>query len=156
MFDSCWQDTCTGFLLGGVGELDKNRRPNFYVVEKSMYRSLHKAPPFIRSTSQLNTAGHRLLRALLNNRQLVAYGIATAAAVTTTTSISAASTATTTIQLSLLLLVLFHLCGSMSPLSFGAWPSDHYFRSVCWFVCLSVCLFVQSFSHPSLIRFRSN
>ena len=23
-------------------------------------------------------------------------------------------------------------------------PSDHYFRSVCWFVCLSVCLFVCS------------
>jgi len=29
---------------------------------------------------------------------------------------------------------------------FGSWPSDHYFRSVCWFVCLSVCLFVQFFS----------
>jgi len=27
-------------------------------------------------------------------------------------------------------------------LSFGSRPSDHYFRSVCWFVCLSVCLFV--------------
>jgi len=26
----------------------------------------------------------------------------------------------------------------------GSWPSDHYFRSVCWF--LSVCLFVQFFS----------
>ena len=102
-------------MLGGVGELDKNRRPNFYVVEKSMYRSLHKAPPFIRSTSQVkNTAGHRLLRALLNNRQLVTYGIAIAAAVTTTTSISTAFTATTTIQLSLLLLVLFNLCGGMS------------------------------------------
>ena len=34
----------------------------------------------------------------------------------------------------------------------GSRPSDHYFRSVCWFVCL----FVQSFSQPSLIRFRSN
>jgi len=34
----------------------------------------------------------------------------------------------------------------------GSRPSDHYFRSV----CLSVCLFVQSFSQPSLIRFRSN
>ena len=21
----------------------------------------------------------------------------------------------------------------------GSWPSDHYFRSVCWFVCLFVC-----------------
>ena len=31
-------------------------------------------------------------------------------------------------------------------------PTDHYFRSVCWFACL----FVQSFSQPSLIRFRSN
>jgi len=35
---------------------------------------------------------------------------------------------------------------------FGSRPSDHYFRSVCWFVCL----FVQSFSQPSLIRFWSN
>jgi len=26
--------------------------------------------------------------------------------------------------------------------SVGSRPSDHYFRSVCWFVCLSVCLFV--------------
>ena len=34
----------------------------------------------------------------------------------------------------------------------GSRPSDHYFRSVCWFVCL----FVQSFSQPSLIRFWSN
>ena len=36
--------------------------------------------------------------------------------------------------------------------SFGSRPSDHYFGSV----CLSVCLFVQSFSQSSLIRFRSN
>jgi len=36
--------------------------------------------------------------------------------------------------------------------SIGSRPSDHYFRSVCWFVCL----FEQSFSQPSLIRFRSN
>ncbi|XP_043569185.1 V-type proton ATPase subunit F [Chiloscyllium plagiosum] len=28
------EDTCTGFLLGGIGELNKNRRPNFLVVEK--------------------------------------------------------------------------------------------------------------------------
>ena len=35
---------------------------------------------------------------------------------------------------------------------FGSRPSGHYFRSV----CLSVCLFVQSFSQLSLIRFRSN
>ncbi|CAL8095464.1 unnamed protein product [Calicophoron daubneyi] len=28
------EDTCTGFLLGGIGELDKNRRPNFFVVNK--------------------------------------------------------------------------------------------------------------------------
>ncbi|GAA40258.1 V-type proton ATPase subunit F [Clonorchis sinensis] len=28
------EDTCTGFLLGGIGELDKNRRPNFFAVDK--------------------------------------------------------------------------------------------------------------------------
>jgi len=38
----------------------------------------------------------------------------------------------------------------------GSRPSDHYFRSVCMFVCPSVCLFVQSFSQPSSIRFGSN
>ena len=27
----------------------------------------------------------------------------------------------------------------------GSRPSDHYFRSVCLFVCLSVCLFMQKF-----------
>ena len=34
----------------------------------------------------------------------------------------------------------------------GSRPSDHYFRSVCLFVCL----FAQSFSQPSSIRFGSN
>jgi len=35
-----------------------------------------------------------------------------------------------------------------SPQVIGSRPSDHYFRSV--------CLFVQSFSQPYFIRFRSN
>jgi len=29
------EDTCVGFLLGGIGELDKNRQPNFMVVDKN-------------------------------------------------------------------------------------------------------------------------
>jgi len=29
------EDTCTGFLLGGIGELNKSRQPNFLVVEKN-------------------------------------------------------------------------------------------------------------------------
>ena len=29
------EDTCVGFLLGGIGELNKNRQPNFLVVDKS-------------------------------------------------------------------------------------------------------------------------
>ncbi|CAI2726580.1 unnamed protein product [Schistosoma spindalis] len=29
------EDTCTGFLLSGTGEVDKNRRPNFFVVDKN-------------------------------------------------------------------------------------------------------------------------
>ena len=33
-----------------------------------------------------------------------------------------------------------HAVGHMTYI--GSRPSDHYFRSVCWFVCLSVCLFV--------------
>lgn len=29
------EDTCTGFLLGGIGELNKSRQPNFLVVDKN-------------------------------------------------------------------------------------------------------------------------
>eukprot|EP00096_Caligus_rogercresseyi_P010832 TRINITY_DN4067_c0_g1_i1.p1 TRINITY_DN4067_c0_g1~~TRINITY_DN4067_c0_g1_i1.p1 ORF type:complete len:123 (-),score=37.57 TRINITY_DN4067_c0_g1_i1:140-508(-) len=28
------EDTCVGFLLGGIGEMNKNRKPNFLVVDK--------------------------------------------------------------------------------------------------------------------------
>merc|ERR1712018_503936 len=28
------EDTCVGFLLGGIGEMNKNRHPNFMVVDK--------------------------------------------------------------------------------------------------------------------------
>ncbi|CAG0914610.1 unnamed protein product [Notodromas monacha] len=28
------EDTCVGFLLGGIGELNRNRQPNFLVVDK--------------------------------------------------------------------------------------------------------------------------
>ncbi|XP_040570569.1 V-type proton ATPase subunit F [Lepeophtheirus salmonis] len=28
------EDTCVGFLLGGIGEMNKNRKPNFMVVDK--------------------------------------------------------------------------------------------------------------------------
>jgi len=51
---------------------------------------------------------------------------------------------------------VLYIAAEALDLYIGSQPSDHYFRSVCWFVCLSVCLFVQSFSQPSLIRFRSN
>ncbi|XP_052804171.1 V-type proton ATPase subunit F-like [Mya arenaria] len=29
------EDTCTGFLLGGIGEINKKREPNFLVVGKN-------------------------------------------------------------------------------------------------------------------------
>jgi len=29
------EDTCVGFLLGGIGEINKNRQPNFFVVDKN-------------------------------------------------------------------------------------------------------------------------
>ena len=29
------EDTCTGFLLGGIGEINKARSPNFLVVDKN-------------------------------------------------------------------------------------------------------------------------
>ena len=29
------EDTCTGFLLGGIGEMNKARSPNFLVVDKN-------------------------------------------------------------------------------------------------------------------------
>ena len=34
------QDTCTGFLLGGVGEMNAKRQPNFLVVNKGIYHTL--------------------------------------------------------------------------------------------------------------------
>lgn len=36
------EDTCVGFLLGGVGEINKNRHPNFMVVDKSTYMTKQK------------------------------------------------------------------------------------------------------------------
>uniref|UniRef100_T1ISQ8 V-type proton ATPase subunit F n=1 Tax=Strigamia maritima TaxID=126957 RepID=T1ISQ8_STRMM len=30
-----YQDTCVGFLLGGIGEMNKARQPNFLVVDKN-------------------------------------------------------------------------------------------------------------------------
>ena len=54
------------------------------------------------------------------------------------------------------LFALFFLLSICLSSFFGSRPSDHYFRSVCLSVYLFVCLFVQSFSQPSLIRFRSN
>ena len=30
------QDTCTGFLLGGIGEINNKREPNFLVVDKGL------------------------------------------------------------------------------------------------------------------------
>jgi len=36
---------------------------------------------------------------------------------------------------------------------FGSRPSDHYFRSVCWFVCLFVCAeFFSAVSDPISIK----
>ncbi|XP_065077897.1 V-type proton ATPase subunit F [Ochlerotatus camptorhynchus] len=29
------EDTCVGFLLGGIGEINKNRHPNFMVCDKN-------------------------------------------------------------------------------------------------------------------------
>ncbi|CAM1293059.1 Uncharacterised protein g620 [Pycnogonum litorale] len=29
------EDTCVGFLLGGIGEINKSRQPNFLVVDKN-------------------------------------------------------------------------------------------------------------------------
>ncbi|NWI02741.1 VATF ATPase, partial [Tichodroma muraria] len=45
------EDTVTGFLLGGIGELDKHRRPNFLVVEKET--SLAEIEETFRSVSHL-------------------------------------------------------------------------------------------------------
>lgn len=33
------EDTCVGFLLGGIGEINKQRQPNFKVVDKSKWRT---------------------------------------------------------------------------------------------------------------------
>jgi len=46
-------------------------------------------------------------------------------------------------------IIYLFMCFIFISCLIGSRPSDHYFRSVCWFVCL----FVQSFSQPSLIQF---
>ncbi|NXR57636.1 VATF ATPase, partial [Rhadina sibilatrix] len=48
------EDTVTGFLLGGIGELDKHRRPNFLVVEKET--SLAEIEETFRNVSHLTGA----------------------------------------------------------------------------------------------------
>jgi hypothetical protein len=36
------KDTVTGFLLGGIGELNaKNRKPNFLIVDKSLFEKIY-------------------------------------------------------------------------------------------------------------------
>ena len=37
-----FQDTCVGFLLGGIGEMNKKREPNFLVVDKSKHFTLYQ------------------------------------------------------------------------------------------------------------------
>ncbi|XP_032296692.1 V-type proton ATPase subunit F 1 isoform X2 [Drosophila virilis] len=37
------EDTCVGFLLGGVGEINKNRHPNFMVVDKRVLLSVARS-----------------------------------------------------------------------------------------------------------------
>jgi len=49
---------------------------------------------------------------------------------------------------------VLHLQSTLKNQRFYKRYFDHYFRIVS--VCLFVCLIVQSFSQPSLIRFRSN
>jgi V-type H+-transporting ATPase subunit F len=33
------EDTCTGFMLGGIGEINDKRQPNFLIVKKDTSRS---------------------------------------------------------------------------------------------------------------------
>ncbi len=44
------QDTCVGFLLGGVGEINKNRQANFMVVDKSKEERIGRRNGFSRFT----------------------------------------------------------------------------------------------------------
>ena len=42
-----YQDTCTGFLLGGIGEYNSKRQPNFLIVNKGL-------PFFVQSLILIN------------------------------------------------------------------------------------------------------
>ncbi|NWT75232.1 VATF ATPase, partial [Prunella himalayana] len=64
------EDTVTGFLLGGIGELDKHRRPNFLVVEKET--SLAEIEETFRSVSHL--AGAHAVGALCPSLSLFPVG----------------------------------------------------------------------------------
>ncbi|NXT14733.1 VATF ATPase, partial [Prunella fulvescens] len=64
------EDTVTGFLLGGIGELDKHRRPNFLVVEKET--SLAEIEETFRNVSHL--AGAHAVGALCPSLSLFPVG----------------------------------------------------------------------------------
>jgi len=45
------------------------------------------------------------------------------------------------------------IASAVKTIVFGSRPSDHYFRSVCWFVCLLVCAeFFSAVFDPILIK----
>jgi len=51
------------------------------------------------------------------------------------------------------MLNIVHLTLFILETIFGSRPSDHYFRSVCWFVCLFVCgEFFSAVFDPILIK----
>jgi len=54
-------------------------------------------------------------------------------------------------DLQLVMAALHSRCGHY----IGSWPSNDYFHSVCWFVCLSVCAeFISAVFYPILIKLR--
>ena len=47
----------------------------------------------------------------------------------------------------------WNFCSGHGDVVVGSRPSDHYFRSVCWFVCLFVCAeFFSAVFDPILIK----
>ena len=59
------QDTCTGFMLGGIGEINQKRQPNFLLVKKGVTL----APPIVSNTknrSFLDTTRAEIEEAFVN------------------------------------------------------------------------------------------
>ncbi len=57
LYHTAWQDTVTGFLLAGVGNVDLRRKTNYLVVNESAHLPARLAPARLRCTAHVMPGG---------------------------------------------------------------------------------------------------